>query len=459
MIPSTEFVSQHIDRFVEELCEFLRIPSISTDPEYLHDVQSAAEWIAEHFESIGADDVAVHKTKGHPIVTAQFRARGANADAPTILVYGHYDVQPPDPLELWTSPPFEPEVREGRLYARGACDDKGQLFIHVKAAESYLAASDGLPVNLTFILEGEEESGSENLRPFLEAHTDLLEADFALISDTSMFDENTPTVTYGLRGLAYLQVEIQGPARDLHSGVYGGAVENPVSVMARLIAGLHDERGRVRVPGFYDRVLDLTEEERRAFAELPFDAESWLRSIGVSASRTEQGYTVLEATWARPAIDANGIWGGYQGKGAKTILPAKAGAKVSARLVPDQRPAEAAAQIRAYFEDNAPETVTVSVRELHGGRPFIIDRSSPPIKAAARALAAVFGREPAFVREGGTIPVVADVKEVLGIDTVLLGFGLNSDAIHSRDEHFGLDRFRKGVETAVRFYDEVRRVV
>lgn len=453
-----EYASVHDDKFVDELIDFLRIPSISTDPDYADDVRSAAGWLSDHFRAIGAANAAIHETDGHPIVTAEFTAGSGRGDAgtrPTILIYGHYDVQPPDPLDLWTSPPFEPEVRDGQIYARGACDDKGQLFIHVKAAEAYVEAAGGLPVNVKFVLEGEEESGSENLRPFLERHAESLAADFALISDTSMFGQGIPSVTYGLRGLAYVEVELEGPARDLHSGVYGGAVENPLNVLARLIAGLHDEKHRIALPGFYDRVRDLTDEERAAIRELPFDEDAWLRAIGAEAARTEEGFSILEATWARPSLDVNGIWGGYRGKGAKTILPSTAGAKISVRLVPDQDPGEAAAQLRRYFEENAPDTMRLTFRELHGGHAVIVERDVAPMRAASRALTDVFDREPAFIREGGTIPVVADVKEVLGLDTVLLGFGLNSDAIHSPNEHFGLDRFRKGIETAIRFYGEL----
>lgn len=454
MDSALEYATSHNDRFVDELIGLLRIPSISTDPKYRQDVRRTAEWLAGHFRELGFADVTIHETEGHPIVTAEYVS---GADRPTILVYGHYDVQPPDPLELWKSPPFEPEIRDGKLYARGACDDKGQLFMHLKAAESYLKSGRELPVNLKFIIEGEEESGSAHLRPFLESHRDLLAADFALISDTSMFGEGQPSVTYGLRGLAYVEVLLTGPNRDLHSGVYGGAVENPINALARLIAGLHDEDHRVTVPGFYDNVRDLTADEREAIRALPFDEAAWLRSVGVEVPRTEAGYSVLEAIWARPTLDVNGIWGGYQGEGAKTVLPALAGAKISMRLVPDQRPREVVRQLRAYFEANVPPTMQLNFRELHGGLPVIVDRDTPPMQAAFRALNAVFDVEPVFIREGGSIPVVADLKELLGIDTVLLGFGLNSDAIHSPNEHFGLDRFEKGIATVIRFYDEARR--
>ncbi|SHK72587.1 dipeptidase [Rhodothermus profundi] len=442
------YVETHFARFVEELKELLRIPSISTDPAYAAEVRRAAEWLAAHFQALGFPKVEVFETEGHPIVYAEYMAGAAR---PTVLVYGHYDVQPPDPLELWTSPPFEPEVRDGMLYARGACDDKGQLFMHVKAAEAYLRTAGTLPVNLKFLLEGEEESGSAHLAPFIEAHRELLRADVVVISDTAMFAPGVPSITYGLRGLAYVEVELTGPARDLHSGVYGGAVENPINVLARLIAGLHDENHRITIPGFYDAVRPLTEEERRTFRALPFDEEAWKAEIGVSAVRTEQGYTVLEAITARPTLDVNGIWGGYQGRGAKTVLPARAGAKISMRLVPDQDPEDILEKTRRYFEEHTPPTCQLRFTALHGAQPVLVDTRHPAMQAAAEAMARVFGRRPYFTREGGSIPVVADFKRLLGLDSVLMGFGLNSDAIHSPDEHFGLDRFRQGIDSILHF--------
>jgi acetylornithine deacetylase/succinyl-diaminopimelate desuccinylase-like protein len=448
------YAADHQRVFVDELKDLLRISSISTDPDYEEDVCDAAAWLGAHFRRIGFDAVQVHDTPGHPVVTAVHRA---HSDRPTVLVYGHYDVQPPDPLELWESPPFEPVVRDGKLYARGASDDKGQLFTHVKAAESYLQSGSGLPVNLTFVIEGEEESGSPNLRPFLEGHPDLLTADVALISDTSMFAEDQPSVTYGLRGLAYVEVLLTGPGRDLHSGIYGGAVENPIHVLSRIIGNLHDDGHRITIPGFYDNVVDLSEDERRSIGALPFDERAWLRSVGLNASRREEGYSALEAVWARPSLDVNGIWGGYQGKGAKTVLPGVAGAKISMRLVPDQRPSDMVAAFRRHLESLMPETMTLTFRDLHGGEPVLVERNQPAMQAAFRALAAEFDRKPAFIREGGSIPVVADFKEMLGLDTVLMGFGLNSDAIHSPNEHFGLDRFHKGTAASIRFMAELAR--
>jgi acetylornithine deacetylase/succinyl-diaminopimelate desuccinylase-like protein len=443
------YVDLHFARFVEELKELLRIPSISTDSDYASEVRRAATWLADHFRALGFERVEIFETKGHPIVYAEYHT---GSDRPTVLVYGHYDVQPPDPLELWTSPPFEPQVREGALYARGASDDKGQLFMHVKAAEAYLRTAGTLPVNLKFLLEGEEESGSVHLAPFIEAHRELLAADVVVISDTAMFAPGVPSITYGLRGLAYVEVELTGPVRDLHSGVYGGAVENPINVLARLIAGLHDEDHRITIPGFYDAVRPLSEEERRTFQELPFDEQAWMKAIGVSAVRTEKGYTVLEAITARPTLDVNGVWGGYQGRGAKTVLPAKAGAKISMRLVPDQDPEDIIEKTRRYFEQHTPPTCRLRFTPLHGGHPVLVDTRHPAMQAAAEAMARVFGRRPYFTREGGSIPVVADFKRLLGLDSVLMGFGLNSDAIHAPDEHFGLDRFRQGIESVIHFW-------
>ena len=443
------------DNFVSELIDFLRIPSISTDEAYAADVRRAAGWLADEFRRIGMQQVDVIETPGHPVVTAGIHV---GDDRPTVLLYGHYDVQPPDPLALWETPPFEPAIRNGDLYARGACDDKGQLFMHLKAVEAYLSGENRLPVNMKFIVEGEEENGSVHLRQFLEQHAEALTADVVLISDTSMFAADIPSVTYGLRGLAYVEVVLRGPSRDLHSGVYGGAVENPLNLLARLIGNLHDDDHRVTIPGFYDNVRDLTAEERRAIGELPFDEHTWLAAVGVDTPRTEAGYSVLEAIWARPTLDVNGIWGGYQGPGAKTVLPSEAGAKISMRLVPDQQPDEIVGKIKRYFEGATPDTMDLTFRDLHGGHAVIVDRSIPAMRAASEALAAEFDREPAFIREGGSIPVVADFKQVLGLDTVLMGFGLNSDAIHSPNEHFGLDRFHKGIASSIRFLDAFARL-
>ena len=455
MNEALDYARAHADDFVAQLEDWLRIPSISTDPAYDADVRRAADWLAADFRRIGMQTVEVIETAGHPVVYAAYHA---GDDRPTVLVYGHYDVQPPDPMELWESPPFEPVTKDGTLYARGSSDDKGQAFMHVKAAEAYLKGGGGLPVNLKFMIEGEEESGSTHLVPFIEQHRDRLAADVVLISDTSLFAPGVPSITYGLRGLAYVEVTLTGPSRDLHSGVYGGGVENPVNALCKMIADLHDERHRVTIEGFYDDVRDLTEEERATYRSLPFDLDAWKEEIGVTATKTEEGYTPLEGTTARPTLDVNGIWGGYTGKGAKTVLPSKAHAKISCRLVPDQTPGDITAKLRRHFETHTPETMRLEFRDLHGGHGAIVDTSAPAMRAAAEALEGVFGQKPYFTREGGSIPVVADFKRILGLDTVLMGFGLDTDAIHSPNEHFGLDRFQQGIASGIRFLDAFARM-
>ena len=444
------YAQSHADTFVRQLTDWLRIPSISTDSDYDAETRRAADWLADDLRRIGIQKVDVMETGGHPIVYAEHHV---SDDRPTVLVYGHYDVQPPDPLDLWESPPFEPVVKNGDIVARGAADDKGQAFMHVKAAEAYLQSGAELPVNLKMMIEGEEESGSVNLAPFIERHKDLLAADVVLVSDTSLFAPGVPSIAYGLRGLAYVEVELTGPARDLHSGIYGGGVENPINALARMIAGLHDADHRVTVEGFYENVRDLTDEEREGYRALPFDETRWMEEAGVKASKTEKGYSILEGTTGRPTLDVNGIWGGYTGKGAKTVLPSKATAKISCRLVPDQTPDEITDKLRHHFEQHTPETMTLDFRDLHGGHGAIVDTSAPAMQAAAAALEGVFGQRPHFTREGGSIPVVADFKRLLGLDTVLMGFGLDSDAIHSPNERFGLDRFHQGIEASIRFMD------
>lgn len=454
MTDALAYARRHADTFVAQLLDLLRIPSISTDPAYAEDTRRAAAWLRDELERIGMPRAEVMETPGHPIVYAE---RIEDPALPTVLVYGHYDVQPPDPLELWTSPPFEPVVADGHVVARGACDDKGQLFVHLKAAEAYLRAEGRLPVNLKILLEGEEESGSVHLPAFLEAHRDLLAADVVLVSDTAMFAEGVPSITYGLRGLAYVEVTLTGPARDLHSGTYGGAVENPINALCRILGGLHDADHRVTVEGFYERVRPLSEAERAAYAALPFDEAAWRAAIGVKAAKTETGYSVLEATSARPTLDVNGIWGGYTGKGAKTVLPSTASAKISCRLVPDQTPEEITEKLRRHFERHTPPTMTLTFTDLHGGHGALVDLDAPALRAAAEALRGVYGREPLFTRNGGSIPVVADFKRLLGLDTVLMGFGLDTDAIHSPNERFALTRFHQGVEAAIRFLDAFAR--
>ncbi|HLA64057.1 MAG TPA: dipeptidase [Rhodothermales bacterium] len=448
------YARDHATRFVEELKSWLRIPSISTDPAYAPDVQRAADWLAQQLRDAGMQRVEVMPTGGHPAVYAEYHAGDG---LPTVLVYGHYDVQPPDPLELWESPPFEPVEKDGNLVARGSSDDKGQAFMHVKAAEAYLQSGAGLPVNLKFIIEGEEENGSEHLDAFIAANTELLAADVVVISDTGLFAPGVPSITYGLRGLAYVEVSLQGPGRDLHSGMYGGAVHNPVNALCKMIADLHDEDHRVTIEGFYDDVRALTDEERATFAALPFDEKGWMEEAGAKALKTEKGYTALEGVAARPTLDVNGMWGGYTGQGAKTVLPAKATAKISCRLVPDQTPDDITERLRRHFEQHTPETMTLTFTNLHGGHGAIVDITAPAMQAAKEAMRGVFGMDPYFTREGGSIPVVAAFKRLLGLDTVLMGFGLDSDAIHSPNEKFGLDRFHQGIEASVRFLDAYAR--
>jgi acetylornithine deacetylase/succinyl-diaminopimelate desuccinylase-like protein len=441
------YADQHFDTFVDDLKTFLRIPSVSTDPAHKQDVGDAARWLAAHLQSIGLDGVRVIDTPGHPVVYAE---KIVDPAARTVLVYGHYDVQPPDPLDLWETEPFDPVVRNGDLYARGSADDKGQLYMHVKAAEAWLA-TDGLPMNVKMIFEGEEEIGSAHLPAFLEAHKDMLSADVVMVSDTALFGTGVPSITYGLRGLAYVQVTLEGPDRDLHSGVYGGAIHNPINALSAMIAGLHDDDHRVTIEGFYDNVIPLTDEERASFAELPFDEAEWLDEVGAPAARTEKGYTAWEATTARPCLDVNGIWGGFTGEGAKTVLPSKAHAKISCRLVPGQTPGEITDKLRRHFEKHTPATMKLTFRNLHGGPGALVNTSGAAMQAAAEAMEGVYGERPFFIRGGGSIPIVADFKRILGLETVLMGFGLDSDAIHSPNEKFGLDRLRKGIETAIRF--------
>jgi len=447
--PPLKFIDDHKDQFVEELFELLRIPSISTDSTKKQEVQKAADFLGNQLTRAGLNKVQQFETPGNPIVYGEYLEHD---DQPIVLVYGHYDVQPPDPEDLWETPPFEPTIRQGNIYARGASDDKGQSYTHVKAFEAFMKSQGKFPVNIKFILEGEEEIGSPNLVPFIESHKKLLECDMVLISDTAMFDEDVPSITYGLRGMAYMEVKLTGPNRDLHSGVYGGAVENPINVLAEIIAQLKDEEGVIQIPGFYDKVKPLTNEEREAFKKLPFDEEAYKTSLDVKALHGEKGYTTLERASARPTLDVNGIWGGYQGEGAKTVLPSKAGAKISMRLVPDQDPKEIARLFEKRIKELSPATMKIEVTEHHGGHPSITDLSFYGLKAAAKAFAEVYGKEPLFTREGGSIPIVADFKKVLGVESILMGFGLTSDAIHSPNEKFSLKDFYRGIKTSAAFF-------
>lgn len=444
-----DYIKQNKDKFEEELFDLLRIPSISTSSSHKGDVKKAAEFLVDRLKELDLDRVELFETEGNPIVYGELTP---HSDKPTVLVYGHYDVQPPDPEELWDTPPFEPTVRDGKLYARGSADDKGQAYTHVKAVEAYRKSGEDFPVNVKFIFEGEEEIGSPSLVPFLEEHKDLLECDMVLISDTSMFAEDTPSITYGLRGLAYMEVEVFGPNRDLHSGVYGGAVENPANVLCEMIAKLKDENGVIQIPGFYDSVVELTADDREAYKKLPFDEEAYKQELGVEDLHGEKGYSTLERASARPTLDVNGLWSGYQGEGAKTVLPAKAGAKVSMRLVPDQDPKEIARLFTKHIKDIAPDTVRVKVTEHHGGHPSITNLSFYGLQAAGEAFKKVYGKDPLFTREGGSIPIVADFQKILGVESIMMGFGLDSDAIHSPNEHFHIKDYHRGIETSATFF-------
>lgn len=443
-----EYLDANKDRFLEELIDFLKIPSISADSAYKDDVNQAADWLVGKFSSLDMDRVEKFPTEGHPIVYAE---KIVDPSKPTILVYGHYDVQPPDPLDLWHSPPFEPVIKDEKIYARGACDDKGQAYMHVKAIE-ILQAEGPLPCNVKFLVEGEEEVGSDHLEDFVREHKDMLAADIILVSDTSMIANDTPSITVGLRGLSYLEVEVTGPNRDLHSGVYGGAIDNPINVLCEMIASLKDEDGRITIPGFYDKVEELTRAQRDDLAKRPFDYEAYKAGLGVDDTRGEAGFSPIERASIRPTLDVNGIWGGYIGEGAKTVLPSKASAKISMRLVPHQVSDEITQLFSDHFKKLAPSTVKVEVHPHHGGEAAVVSTEDKGYQAASKAMEATFGKTPIPTREGGSIPIVALFQEVLGLDTVLMGFGLNSDAIHSPNEHYGLFNYFKGIETIPYFH-------
>jgi acetylornithine deacetylase/succinyl-diaminopimelate desuccinylase-like protein len=426
----------------------LRIPSVSADSKHKNDVRKAAEFVKDKLLEAGADTVQLVETKGHPIV---FGERIVNPLLPTVLVYGHYDVQPADPLNLWHSPAFEPVVKDGKIYARGACDDKGQFYMHIKAFE-IMMKQNSLPCNVKFMIEGEEEVGSDNLPIFVKEYKDKLKADVILISDTSLISLEHPSITVGLRGLSYMEVEVTGPNRDLHSGVYGGAVANPINVLSQLIASLHDEVGRVAIPSFYDKVVNLTPQEREALNKAPFSLEAYKKDLDIADIKGEKDYTTIERTGIRPTLDVNGIWGGYTGEGAKTVLPSKASAKISMRLVPNQDSNEITALFTKHFESIAPASVKVKVTAHHGGQPAVTSTTSPAYKAAEKAFQEVWGKTPIPTRDGGSIPIVSLFKKELGLETVLMGFGLDSDAIHSPNEHYGIKNFTMGIETIVNFY-------
>jgi acetylornithine deacetylase/succinyl-diaminopimelate desuccinylase-like protein len=435
-----QYLVDNRDRSLAQLLEWLRIPSISADSRRHDDCRRAAQWVREQLTAYGFA-VEWIETAGLPIIFAEWTHA---AHAPTALVYGHYDVQPPDPLDEWTTPPFEPTIREGCVFARGATDDKGQLFTHIQSVAAWLDVHRRLPINVKFVIEGEEEVGSNNLDQLLKEQKDRLACDIAVISDTAQYGEGVPAITYGLRGILACEVTLHGPQQDLHSGVFGGAVANPANALARLLATLRDDDGRVQIPGFYDDVVPLSDEERAAFAALPFDEAAFCRSLGIDAAFGEAGYTALERRWARPTCDVNGIFGGYSGEGPKTIIPAKAAAKLTCRLVPHQDPDRLTSLLEHFLRGQCPPGVRLQFRSYHSAPAVLCNRSSPYMAAARQAIEAGFGQPPVMIREGGSIPVVGSFKQVLGVDTLLLGWGRNSDNLHGPNEHFHLDDFHHG---------------
>jgi acetylornithine deacetylase/succinyl-diaminopimelate desuccinylase-like protein len=454
MKATQNFIQENKERFLSELVNLLKLPSVSADPKFSKDVHKTAESIAEHLNKIGMDTVEICQTAGYPIVYGE---KIIDSTLPTVLVYGHYDVQPADPIDLWTSPAFEPVIKataihpEGAIFARGACDDKGQMFMHVKAVEAMLQAND-LPCNVKFMIEGEEEVGSANLGIFVKNNVEKLKADIILVSDTGMLSNNDPSITTGLRGLSYVEVEVTGPNRDLHSGLYGGCVANPINTLAKMIASLHDENNKITIPGFYDKVVELSAEERAEMAKAPFSLDKYCEALDLNEVMGEAGYSTMERGSIRPTLDVNGIWGGYTGEGAKTVIASKAYAKISMRLVPDQDPEEITHLFLNHFQAIAPASVKVTVKPHHGGEAAVTPIDSIGYKAAAIAYETTFGKKPIPVRSGGSIPIVAMFEKILGLKTILMGFGLDSDAIHSPNEHFGLFNFYKGIETIPYFY-------
>ena len=448
------YINKNKDRFVNELIELLKIPSISADPKYKKEVFFCADAVADSLKKAGAENIEICNTDGYPIVYAD---KIVNDKLPTILIYGHYDVQPPDPLDLWDSGPFEPVIKktethpDGAIFARGACDDKGQFYMHVKAFE-LMIKNEKLACNIKFMIEGEEEVGSENLGDFVRDNKEKLRADAILISDTGIISNDTPSITTGLKGLSYLEVEVTGPNRDLHSGLYGGAVANPINILCEMIAKMKDEKNHIIIPDFYENVVELSDIERKEIARAPFSLNKYKDALNLSDVHGESGYTTMERTGIRPTLDVNGIWGGYTGEGAKTVIPSKAYAKISMRLVPNQSDFEITKKFTKYFNSIAPKSVKVEVRPHHGGEPYVSPIDSIAYKAASDAMQTTYGKKPVPVRSGGSIPIVALFEKELGIKSVLLGFGLDSDAIHSPNEHYGIFNYLKGIETISHFF-------
>ncbi|CAG5010054.1 Succinyl-diaminopimelate desuccinylase [Dyadobacter sp. CECT 9275] len=442
------YIEQNKDRFLNELLELLRIPSVSADSKFKGDMIAAAEYVKKSILQAGADKAEIYETAGHPVVYGE---KIIDPSLPTVLIYGHYDVQPADPYDLWDSPPFEPVIKNERIYARGACDDKGQFYMHIKALETMIATGS-LTCNVKMMIEGEEEIGSDNLETFVKAHRDLLKCDTILISDTSIIANDVPSIETGLRGLTYVEVEVVGANRDLHSGVYGGGVANPINILCEMIASMKDENGHITIPGFYDKVVDLSEEERNALNSAPFDLDEYKRDLGIDDITGEKGYTTIERTSVRPTLDVNGIWGGYIGEGAKTVLPSKANAKISMRLVPHQTDKEICELFSRHFESIAPASVKVKVTPHHGGLPYVTPTDSVEYRAAELAMEESFGKKPIPTRGGGSIPIVALFEQELGRKSILMGFGLDIDSLHSPNESYGLFNYYKGIETIPLFF-------
>lgn len=448
MTDTTKYLESNKDRFLQELIDLLKIPSVSTDASFKGDILKAADFLKNKLVEAGADNVEVCETGGYPIVYGE---KIINKSLPTVLVYGHYDVQPADPLELWDSPPFEPVVKDGLVIARGSADDKGQVYMHVKAFEAMMK-TNSLACNIKFMIEGEEEVGSDSLGPFLEANKERLKADVVLVSDTAMISNDTPSLTMGLRGLSYMEVEVTGPNRDLHSGIYGGAVANPINVLCKMIASLTDENNRITIPGFYDNVTELSPEERIGLNSAPFDEKEYTQDLDINEVHGETGFTTLERASIRPTLDVNGIWGGYTQPGAKTVLPSKAYAKISMRLVPNQTSDEITEKFTRHFNNIAPNYVKVKVSPHHGGEPAVTPIDSVAYRAAEMAMEDAFGKKPIPMRGGGSIPIVSLFEKTLGLKTILMGFGLDSNKIHSPNENYGLFNYYKGIETIPLFY-------
>lgn len=445
------YIDANRGRYIEELKDFLRIPSISTLPENKPDMQKAANFVADKLKIAGLNKIEIFQTEGHPLVYGEWLGAPGK---PTVLIYGHYDVQPVDPIELWSSSPFEPTIVGDNIFARGATDDKGQMYMHIKSVEAYFKTNGSLPLNVKFLIEGEEEIGSENLSVFLKNNTELLKCDSVLISDTALFAPGVPTITYGLRGLCYMEIEVTGPARDLHSGTFGGGVPNPINVLTKMISQLVDKDGKIKIDGFYDDVLKLSKKERENFKALKFSEKEWGKAIGLKYLTGEKGYTTLERIWARPTLDCNGIWGGFTGEGAKTVIPSKASAKISMRLVPHQDPKKIEKLFEKYIKKIAPKEVSVKVKGLHGGYPVITLLDDKATIAGSKAMQLAFGKKTVFMREGGSIPIVVEFANRLKASPVLMGLGLNTENLHSPNEHFNLKHFQLGIKSSAYFLDE-----